>query len=326
MPVSPASNRFADPWPAITGGIAGIMLLLLLGSSFAGKLVTRTALSVAPEDTAALPPVPLQKTAIGALRIEAEANIPANRWLTFELQVLDRQGTLLASVVKQAWHESGTWSEEGETGVWQESDTLGGLDIRTSQSEPLTVAVHVLEYTDTAGIEIDEPVSVVVSVRNGVLDSRYFWAGLIGSSLLAVCSVLAVPMSGKKVIDKSMPDSDIGDRVVLGGAGQLLRMTLKIESDETSPPVLQAQVYIKDSQGEQIYAQAHAVKLNLKREEGKVESATGQLTLFFLLEPRRSYGFYVEVTPDGPVDKTYLRVLEGAKTLQPVPLIHLKTT
>lgn len=321
----PSSRRFADPWPYVTGAIAGAMLLVLLSSVFWGKLVTRTTLNVEPEDTEALPPVQVTPSAVGALRIDAEANIPQNRWLTFEIQVLDSQGNLLASAIKQAWHESGTWSEEGETGVWQESDLLSGLDLQSTQPEPLTVAIHVLEYTDSAGQDVAQPVPVRVTVRNGVVDSRYFWVGLIGTSVLALGSLLAVPVTGTKIIDKTMPDSDIAERLVLGGPNKLLRVTVKIAADETSPASLQIHLSVKDSQGEQIYTQRHPVKLTFKREDGKVAGATGALTLFFLLEPRRSYGFYIEVSPDGPVDKTQLIVREGAKTLGHINLIHLKT-
>lgn len=322
---SQPSRRFVDPWPTVTGGIAAVMLLALLSSAFMGKLVTSTTLNVEPEDTEELPPVQVQKTAIGALRIDAEARIPQNRWVTFEIQVLDSQDKVLASAIKQAWHEAGTWSEEGETGTWEESDLNSGVDIRPQQAEPLTLAINVLEYTDTAGQEINEPVPIRVMVRNGVVDNRYLWAGFIGTTLLALFSRLAVPSTGTRVIDKTMPDSDIGDRMVMGGSDRLLRVTLDIESDETSPSSLQANVYIKDSQGEQIYANSHRVGLNYKREDGKIEGANGSLTLFFLLEPRRSYGIYVEVSPDGPVDKTQLVVLEGAKTLGRADIIHIKT-
>lgn len=322
---SQSSRRFVDPWPTVTGGIAIAMLLALISSAFMGKLVTSTTLTVEPEDTEELPPIQVQQTPIGALRIDAEATIPQNRWVTFEIQVLDSQDTVLASAIKQAWHESGTWSEEGETGSWDESDLNSGFDIRPQQAEPLTLAIHVLEYTNTSGQDIDEPVPIRVMVRNGVVDSRYLWAGMIGTGLLALFSRLAVSSSGTKIIDKTMPDSDVGDRLVMGGSDRLLRVTVDIESDETSPSSLQADVYIKDSQGEQIYAQPHPVKLNYKRDEGKIEGATGSLTLFFVLEPRRSYGIYIEVSPDGPVDKTQLVVLEGAKTFGSTEIIHIKT-
>ncbi|HEY9762834.1 MAG TPA: hypothetical protein V6D07_09920 [Trichocoleus sp.] len=322
---SKPSRRFVDPWPIVTGGIALAMLLALLSSAFMGKLVASTTLNIDPEDTEELPPVQVKQTAIGALRIEAEARIPQNRWVTFEIQVLDSQDNVLASAIKQAWSESGTWSEEGETGTWEESDLNSGFDIRPQQAEPLTLAIHVLEYTDPTGQEIDEPVPIRVMVRNGVVDGRYLWAGLIGTSLLALFSRVAVSSTGTKIIDKTIPDSDIGDRIVMGGSDRLLRVMLEIEADETSPKTLQAHVYVKDSQGEQIYAHSHPVSVNYKRDEGKIEGATGNLTLFFVLEPRRSYGFYIEVSPDGPVDKTQLVVLEGAKTFGSIDVIHIKT-
>ncbi|HEY9738286.1 MAG TPA: hypothetical protein V6D06_18465 [Trichocoleus sp.] len=322
---SQSSRRFADPWPTFTAAVAGLMLLLLMGSPLLSRLVTRTSLTVDPEDTETLPPLEIAPAAVGALRIDAEARIPDNRWLTFEIQVLDNQDAVVASAIKQAWRESGTWSEEGESGTWEESDLTSGLDLRSAQAEPLTIAIHVLEYTTPSGQEVDEPVPVQVTVRNGVVDTRYLWAGLIGTGILAICSLFSVAASGTKVIDQTIYDSDVGDRIVLGGADRLLRVHVSIEADETSPRSLTANLYIKDSAGDQIYTHAFPVRLSYKRENGKIESASGNLTRFFLLEPRRSYGFYVEVVPDGPVDKTQLTVYESATTLGRVDILHLKT-
>lgn len=296
---------------------------MLMASPFLGQLVMQKTLTVAPEETVTLPPVEVKKAAIGALRIDVQANLSNNRWLTFEIQILDSQGNLLASAIKQAWRESGTWQEEGESGTWQEADSRGGLDVRPGQSEPLTIAIQVLEYTSPSGQEVDEGVPFTVTVRTGVVDTRYLWTGFLGTSVLAVFSLLAVQVAGKKVIDKAMSDSEVGDRLVLGGRDQLLRLTVKIESDETSPPTLDVNLSIKNSQGDQVYHRAHPVKLSYKKENNKIESATGNLTLFFGLESRKSYGFFVEVTPDGPVDKTRLIVREGAKTLGGAEIIHI---
>nr|WP_290227362.1 hypothetical protein [Trichocoleus desertorum] len=319
-------GRFIDPWPYLTLATAVVMLLGLINAGFVGKTLLATSLNVDPEEAAELQPIQVEKTPIGALRIETEAIVPDNHWVTYEIQLRDRQGNLLASGIKQAWNESGTWSEEGESGTWQESDLSGGLDVRPNQSEPITIAIQVLDYTSTSGQEIDQPVPITVTVQNGVVDGRYLWAGLIGTASLALLSLIAVPLTGAQVIEKTIPDSDVGDRGVMGGSDRLVRVTVDITSDETSPEALQVELFVKDQNGEQIYTNSFPVNLSLSKENGKVDEGTGTLTLFFLLEPRSSYGFYAEVVPDGPIDKTTLAVRDGAKTLGLPEVIHLKTT
>lgn len=319
------SSRFLDPWSYLALCSAGVMLLAVIGSGFLGKTLVATNLEVDPEAAEELQPIQVQKTLIGALRIEAEAAVPANRWVTYEIQLRDRQGNLLASAIKQAWNESGTWYEDGESGTWEESDLIGGLDVRPNQPETMTVAIQVLDYTSTSGQEIDQPVSFSVTVQNGVVDSRYLWAGLVGTASLTLLSLFAIPMTGAKVISKTIRDSDVGDRALMGGSDRLVRVTVHILSDETSPKSLQVHLFVKDRSGEQIYSNSFPVKLSLSKEKGKVDAGTGKLTVFFLLEPRSSYGFYAEVVPDGPVDETKLIVRDGAKTLIPVQVHHLKT-
>ncbi|CDN14057.1 hypothetical protein RintRC_4826 [Richelia intracellularis] len=37
------------------------------------------------------------------MRVDVEARISNNQWVTYEIQLLDKQGKLIASGVKQAW-------------------------------------------------------------------------------------------------------------------------------------------------------------------------------------------------------------------------------
>jgi hypothetical protein len=271
--------------------------------------------------------VNLKKSTIGALRVDVEASVPSNQWVTYEIQFKDKQGKVIASGIKQAWSESGTWSEEGESGYWSEADTQGGLDVRTNQDESAALILDVLEYSDTAGKEISAPVSFNVTVRSGVVDRRYLWAGLFGTGALSLLTFIASG-SGKLVLRKKVDDSDVSDRAdTLGGANNLVRARINIKTDEHTPRDLWVDLVVRDGNGETLYDQSHTVNLNIsKTDKGTVTGGKGQLDVYFLLEPRSSYGFQVEVHPDASVDRTALTVQEKVRTRWPVQVTPLKST
>ena len=134
---------------------------------------------------------------------------------------------------------------------------------------------------------------------------------------------IAVPSNGKKVISKTINDSDPSERATLGGANKLVRVKINVKSDETSPLTMRARLVVNDSYGEQLYSENIPLGLNFHREEGKLEKVTGFAQKFFILEPQDSYGFHVEVTPDAPVDETTLTVLDGNRTRTAVEVVHI---
>lgn len=320
--------KFRDPWLYVAWAAVGLIFVAGLMSLFLRRSVVNTTVSAEPEEPAELPSMQLSRDWLGATRVDVKAVLPDNRWLTYEIQLLDEKGAVLGSAIKQAWRESGTWYEEGESGTWEEDDLWGGLDVRSATQNtagPVTIAVNVLEYGLASGQEIEEPVGFRVKVSRGVVDSRYLWGGFFGTLVLAVLASLSVGQSGKKAIAKKISDSDVGDRAVVGGPNRLVRVSVDVLSDETSPPSLQVNLYLKNGDGDQIYARPETLKLTFHNDEdGKVDRATGHLDAFFVLEPRGSYGFYVTVMPDAPVDETRLTVRDGAVTRQPVDVITLR--
>jgi hypothetical protein len=320
------TTRFLDPFAYIALLAAvGVFLALMILPSWHRVLVSRT-LGVAPDTPVALDPIQLKQELVGALRIDVQANVPTNQWVTYEIQLKDQQGKILASGIKQAWRESGSWAEDGESGSWAEEDLQGGLDVRTKQAEPVTIVLDVLEYSDTSGREIDQPVPFKITVQNGVIDARYLWAGLIGTSILALLALVSVPQTGKIVANKSNTDSSVTPRTTLGGRDRLLRVVIFIKADENAPSSLDVRLSINNSDGEQVYSRTFAVTLaKSKNDSGKVLSARGRLCTFLVLEPNDSYGFHVEVTPDHSVDRTKIVIREGARTLFPAQVTYLKS-
>ncbi|HEY9647371.1 MAG TPA: hypothetical protein V6C88_13420, partial [Chroococcidiopsis sp.] len=279
------TSRFIDFGCYITAAVAGVMFAVYACSGFLGKLLISTDVIVDQDEPAELRPISIQPQAIGALRIDVNAVVPYDRWVTYEIQLRDQQNQIIASAIKYAWAESGTWYEEGESGTWQEQDLWAGLDIKTAQPETLNVSIAVLEYTTASGVELDEDVTLKVKVWDGVVDRRYLLAGFMGATGLAVLSFVAVSSVGDRVVSKSIGDSDVGDRAVMGGRDRLVRVAVEIKSDETSPAQLTVNLFINDQDGEQIYADAIPVRLHIARDhKRRVTGAVGSVCRFFILE------------------------------------------
>jgi hypothetical protein len=266
---------------------------------------------------------------IGALRIDAKALIKNNSWLTYEIQLQDEQGKVVASALKPAWKESGTWREGGESGSWSEEDLWGGIDFRLSRRQKqrqLTPVIQVLEYTDTRGMvlsqgkvngeDIYQNVSFQVKIIQGAIDTRYLWAGLIGTSLITILCFSSLNSTGKLVIKKAIRDSDLGDWAVFGEPNQLVKATVQVLADETSPRSVQIKLWVNDGYGEQCCHLIEPVKMNYRRNQDKeIVAARGKKDFYFLLPKRASYNVYLEIEPDQPVEKTWLSVKQGVKTL-----------
>lgn len=317
------TGRFIEWWGHFALGTWLLTLIMLIFSPFFQSTLLSQNVTVSDDEPVKLQPVKLRANSLGALRVDAEALIRTNEWVTFEIQLLDKAGKIIVSGIKEGWYETGTWNEEGESGDWAESDTLGGLDVRSKQDEELTVAIALLEYGTVAGKELDRPVNFQVNVKSGVMDGGYLWLGTIGSLVLAISTVLAVGKAGKKVISEKIDDSDLTGRATLGGIDNLVRLRVEVEADETTPEQLEVCFFINNEYGEQIYAESAIVNVSVEKDDGKFKKATAQLEKHFILAQRGSYGFHVEVSPDQPIDKTRLIVRDKARTLFAVDAVEL---
>lgn len=316
------TRKFIEPAIVLRWFAFGVISLALVASWFMGQERLRKTVSVEPdaEDYVEVGSLSVSPTAIGALRIKAEANIPRNHWVTYELILLDRDGEVITSAMKEAWSESGTWSEDGETGTWEEDDLNAGLDIKLRQSETFTVAVSVLDYTTTSGQEVTDAVPIAVQVSTGVPYRLPLWWGwLVTVTLTWLTGRLIRSGCGRRAIFKTIPDSDIGSRGTLGGAFRLVQLQLEILSDETTPASLTPQLWIRNADGEDLYRQSYTVIPN----GSGTDRRKSTLDVYFRLLEKGSYGFYVEVVPDASIDRTTLTVWDGVKTVGAVTVTDI---
>jgi hypothetical protein len=96
----------------------------------------------------------------------------------------------------------------------------------------------------------------------------------------------------------------------MGGNNSLLKLVVTVKSDETTPKTLYVNLWIRDGNGEDLYTHTYSIYPRYVTTDVR----SSQLVTYFQLPQKASYGFYVEVTPDAPIDRTELEVYDRVKT------------
>lgn len=132
--------------------------------------------------------------------------------------------------------------------------------------------------------------------------------------------------SGKIAIRNWIADSDVGKRGIVGGADNLVEVGVYVKADKTCPSKLDVNLWVYDGYGEEIYSCILPMYVTYIKDDGKIDSASGQVYKYFILEKRGSYRFYVEVTPDQPVERTEIIVKENISTIYEVEVVEIGET
>ncbi|MEO1133202.1 MAG: hypothetical protein AAFX40_10910 [Cyanobacteria bacterium J06639_1] len=324
MPAEPrryTTAKFSEPAPIVAFGAVVAIVAALVISPFFSRTVLQERINLAPNATATLPPIEPRANRIGALRVDVRARVPRNTWVTFEVQIRDREGNPLAAALKQAWRRSSAGSDE---------NTRGLLDLRREDlNQPVQIAIASLEQGST-GLNLSNSPALSTSipfditVRDGVVDTRFLWSGFWVGLVLSGFAALTAVNSGQMALHKTIGESDVDGRARLGGSDKLVRAIVTVESDETTPPVLHAELAIKDGQGNLVYEAKIPLRLTMHRDDdGSLDRATGKCQIDLVLSREDSYGFSVEIVPDAPVDRTTLKVLQNVRTLRSVEVTEV---
>lgn len=316
------TKRFLDYWAYVPGIIALFLLALLLLNLFSTRTIVARTVKVTEEEPLKVATVELTPRELGALRIDVKSFFPDNHWVIYEIQLVDRDGQIIASAMDEAWRESGTWREGKESGTWSESNLLGGLDVRSQQVEQLDVVIEILESGTVSGQPTDLTVSFEVKIKKGVIASGHLWWGILYTTAFSILALLATRASGNRVIAKTVADSDPKARAIIGGEDNLIRVKINTKLDENSPRSINVYLTINDVYGERFYQYSQARSVT-KSESGRIISEKATLEMFLILSERGSYSFQVKIEPDNPVEETSLIVRENAKTLTSVDVVEI---
>ena len=244
-------------WPRWCGLLPLLPLLVLALSALAPS--RRLAVVLGPGQPAISEPFRLEAGPLGSPQISLRADLPANSALELALELLDSQGAVVLALSKQAWRESGTWSEGGESGTWEERDDQADLALRPPKSGSYRLRLTPEELLDSAGQPLQTPIVVQVEVRQHQVDAPLLWfTAAIG---LAMVRILQASVYGNWRQRRALrlEDSRAAIRLRAGGDG-LLRAVVRARYERPSsdrppaaglPPV-RLELSVAGPRGEQL--------------------------------------------------------------------------
>ncbi|MCP9833254.1 MULTISPECIES: hypothetical protein [unclassified Cyanobium] len=337
MGPSPLGGR-RDPalllWPLASLLLPLLPLLVLLLSALEGP---RRLVMVVPEGPRVLSaPFELKDGWLGSPRLALTADIPPNSTIELDVALLDASGRTVLNLTKDGWRASGTWSEEGETGTWEEADAALTLAMRPGQSGLFQLAVQLQDLLDEAGQPLPNPVVVRGSVRNHSLDAPLllFTAALT----LAVVQVLLLACYGVsrgRWVRRSQ-EADAAIRCEAGGPGLLrVGVVARWELPHDNPPLGQPpepaalELRVSDALGRPRLRHRGMVVVAHRSDDGDHWLSVRQ-TLHLRLPERGSYRFRVRVPEEFRVDGDawemewlQLTVEDGLMSAWPVAVLPL---
>jgi hypothetical protein len=312
------NSAFVDRAPLAALGATLVAFVLLFVGVVQQHDVLRESLLVS-EEGVATKPFQIGTRALGALSIEGSVTIPVDTWAAVKLAVVDAKGETIAEAVKEIWNETGVWHEEGQTGVWHESDTDLAWNVRPDSPEQVTIEVELLGMGTTNDLrELEgETVRVQLVVRDGVVDFRWLFIGLIGALLIWILVWYAAGHGGRPIIVERS-DGEITQRAHC--AGGLTAITVSGFLDETCSLPARLELKVRDAAGSERVNLAEALEVTKVTDDGDLEGYRFSFKLYLLLPPG-NYGFFVRVTPDPPIEWVKLLVRDNATTRSAV-FIH----
>lgn len=292
--------------------LALLAILLVLAVFLNTRSINQTLYSktilVAKNEPLTLTTVELAPSWLGTVKVEASALVPKNRQVTYAIQLLTPQGQLLHSTPQHA----------------ERRNQKGSLDTRSVGFTQATasIAIAVLNYTDATGNELQQPIFLRVNIRKIELDSRYLWFGCLGIASLGIISLATHKFSPTiTAIRTSAANNAIEGRGVLGGPKQLVRVNLKLISNQKPTRRIEVTWCIVNEVGEIIYDSTLPVTLKFNP---KKALAIAKLERYFILSERGIYQFYVIAPPYEQIQRTILIVRDRARTFGPVKVKRIK--
>lgn len=211
-------------WPLLLGLLPLIPLLALLISLL--ERPQRQLIAVAPEASTTGDPLRLESGGFGSPLIKLRAELPVNTAMGLGVELLDAGGVTVLALAKDGWRETGTWSEGGESGRWEESDADVRLSLRPPRSGAYRLRLTLEDLLDTAGRPLESPLLVRVEVRNHSVDAPLLWFTALVTQLMVGIAQGAVYRDCRLRRVLRVEESRLMLRCRLGGAG-LLRLAIR---------------------------------------------------------------------------------------------------
>ncbi len=218
-------------WPLLLWLLPLIPLLVLLLSWL--EPPQRQQIAVAPEDSSTSEPLRLDSGLFGSPLIKLRAELPVNSSMGLGVELLDAGGATVLELAKDGWRETGTWSEGGESGRWEERDDGVRLSLRPPSSGVYRLRLTLEDLLDTAGVPLESPLLVRLEVRNHSVDAPLLWFTALVTLLMAGIAMGSIYRNWRLRKVLRLEDNRLRLRCRLGGAG-LVRVEVRARYERPS--------------------------------------------------------------------------------------------
>lgn len=220
-------------WPWALALLPAIPLAVLL---LAGLVPPRSLTFRPAADRSLLSePFRLESGPLGSPLLQVEATIPRDTNLTYQLELLDPNGQVVLELSRDGWRETGTWTEDGQSGTYDESDTAVPLLLRPAASGPHRLRLRLEELSGADGQPRAEPVGFRARLRphrvNAPLLLLTAAAGLVSS----VCAWMGIYGHCRRVHRLRLEEGRARLRADLGPGLVRLWITVRYEPEAQAP-------------------------------------------------------------------------------------------
>ncbi|MEB3271209.1 MAG: hypothetical protein VKJ44_06140 [Synechococcus sp.] len=298
--------------------------------------VQRQRLLLPDRDRALLsPPFHLEAGGLGGARIQLRAELLPNSSMELQLDLLDAAGRVELQLQQQGWRERGRWSEDGESGSYDEAQADLLLLLRPRHSGMHRLRLQLTDHRDAAGQPLSGPLALQLEVRNHSVDGPLLLITALTGAVLVGTLQASLAASCRLRRRRRVEGEQLGLRLPLGGPG-LVRLRLRgrygpAAKPTASPPrpivKVPLQLRLRDARGRSLLEQELLLPLQ-RLGDGEGGPWQVERILHLSLAQPTSVGVWARLAPrpaEAALELEWLELMveDGVRPRQPLPVAAL---
>jgi hypothetical protein len=281
------------------------------------------------------PPFHLEAGGLGGARIQLRAELPPDSSMELQLDLLDAAGRVELQLQQQGWRERGSWSEDGESGSYDEAQADLLLLLRPRHSGMHRLRLQLTDHRDAAGQPLSGPLALQLEVRNHSVDGPLLLITALAGAVLVRIFQASLAASCRLRRRRRVEGEQLGLRLSLGGPG-LVRLRLRGRYGPAAKPtatlprrLLQVplQLRLRDARGRSLLEQDLLLPLQ-RLGDGDGGPWQVERILHLSLAQPTSVGIWAQIAPrpaEAALELEWLELMveDGVRPHQPLPVAVL---
>jgi hypothetical protein len=236
---------------------------------------------------------------------------------------------VVLSLSRDGWRETGTWTEDGESGTYDESDTALPLVLRPADPGLHRLRLRLEELSGADGLAITAPVGFQVRLLSHSVNAPLLALTATAALVTSACAWLAIYGHCRRRYSLRLDEGRLRLRAELGPG--LVRLWLRVryepELEARLPDRVPLRLLVRDGLGNTRLEREEP--LGLQAVSGKGEPLRlGMRRLLLRLPERGSYSLLVQVPASlgaarDALERFSLSVEDGVRLPWPQPVLDL---